>query len=130
MEITVSTLQGRGPITVMHIKGNLDGSNYQQFQTQAEDLVKDGKKELVLDLSETKFISSAGLRAIHSIFNMLRSEEADVPATNSGIRDGSYKSRYLKVLNPRPEVEEMFKTFGYDMFIDIHKNLESAIASF
>ena len=38
MDIQVFTENGRVPVTVMHVDGNIDAQTYQQFQTKAEEL--------------------------------------------------------------------------------------------
>ncbi len=42
MEIKVSTENGRVPITVLHVDGDLDVSSYQQFQSTAKKLIDEG----------------------------------------------------------------------------------------
>jgi hypothetical protein len=44
--------------------------------------------------------------------------------------DQSMRSTRLKVLNPSASAAKVFKTLGFDTFIDIHENLDEAIASF
>jgi hypothetical protein len=58
------------------------------------------------------------MRAIHAITNLLSPE------------DSSMRSAKLKVLNPSPAAEKVFKTLGFDSFIDVHSNIDDAIASF
>jgi anti-anti-sigma factor len=68
MEITISIeQQANEPIAVMHLKGNLDGSNYVEVVTRAQALYKNPVHNLILDLSEVPYVSSAGLVAIHKI---------------------------------------------------------------
>jgi hypothetical protein len=86
----------------------------------------------LLDLSKVGYISSSGLRAIHSIFMLLRGdspEESDESITK-GIARGTYTSPYLKLFKPKKDAMKTLRISGYDMFIEIFKKYKEAIASF
>ena len=134
MEIKVSTENGRVPITVLHVDGNLDASSYQKFQSAAKKLIDEGARYILVDLAHAPFVSSAGLRALHTLFNELRSRNPDANLSDEqvkkGIRAGTYKSPHLKLLNLSPETKAAFETSGFDMYIDTFTDLKAAIASF
>jgi anti-anti-sigma factor len=134
MEIKVSTEQARVPITVMHIDGNIDSSTYQNFKTRADELIEGGARYILVDLSHAPFVSSAGLRALHSIFNTLRSLQPDSNLSDDqvkkGISDGTYKSPHLKLLNLSKETQTAFELSGFDMFIETYTDRQAAIGSF
>ena len=132
MQIVVSHEQGRVPVTVFHITGDIDASSYEQLETQAREVYKAGTRALLLDLTKVPYMSSAGLRTLHAIFTMLRSDSSDESneAMSKGIRDGTFKSPHLKLLNPSPAVLEVLKTAGFDMYLEIHRKLKDAIVSF
>ncbi len=134
MEIKVSTENGRVPITVLHVDGNLDASNYQKFESLAKSLIDGGTRYLLVDLSHAPFVSSAGLRALHSLFNELRSRNPDGNLSDEqvkkGISAGTYKSPHLKLLNLSPETKAAFETSGFDMYIETFTDLKAALASF
>jgi anti-anti-sigma factor len=132
MEITVTQEQGRVPVTVLHVTGDVNATTADQFQAHAQKVYDSGAHNLLIDLTEVSFFSSAGLRALHSIFNMLRSdspEESDA-AVRKGLTAGTFKSAHLKLLNPNKNISETLRMSGFDMFIEIHNNLKDAIASF
>jgi len=134
MEIKVSTENARVPVTVLHVDGNIDSSTYEAFQTQVSELIKKGARHILVDLSHAPFVSSAGLRALHAIFNQLRSLQSDSDVNDeqmkTGIRAGTYKSPHLKLLNLSLETKTAFETSGFDMFIDTFTDREGALASF
>ncbi len=134
MDIKVFTENGRVPVTVMHVDGNIDAQTYQQFQSKAEELINDGTRYLLIDLSHSPFVSSAGLRALHQIFNDLRARDPENPISEEevrrGISAGTYKSPNLKLLNLSRETRTAFELSGFDMFIETFDNKEKAIASF
>ncbi|HEX7976089.1 MAG TPA: STAS domain-containing protein [Anaerolineales bacterium] len=132
MTIRVSSEQGRVPVTVFHVSGDIDGNTYEQFQVQAAQTAESGTHDLLIDLSQVGYVSSAGLRAIHYVFNLLRSntpEESD-EAMRKGLMDGSFKSPHLKLLNPNPAVTTSLKTAGFDMYLAIYHNLKEAVDSY
>jgi anti-anti-sigma regulatory factor len=86
----------------------------------------------LLDLSQVPFVSSAGIRGLHYVFNLLRTDqvaESD-QAISKGLRDGTFRSPHLKLLNPNEHVRNLLKTTGYDMFLEVHHSLDTAIDSF
>jgi anti-anti-sigma factor len=134
MEIQVSQEQGRVPVTVMHVNGNIDSSTYEAFQAKAIQLINDGTRYLLVDLSHAPFISSAGLRALHQIFLELRAVHPDANLSDQdllkGIGSGTYKSPHLKLLNLSKNAGETFKMGGFDLYIEACTDLKTAIASF
>ena len=134
MEIKVSTESGRVPVTVLHVDGNIDSSTYEQFQSTAKKLIEDGARYILVDLSHAPFVSSAGLRALHTLFNELRTRYPQADLTDEqmkkGISAGTYKSPHLKLLNLSPETKTAFETSGFDMYIDTFTDRNTAIASF
>ena len=134
MEIKVSTEHGRVPVTVMHIDGNIDSSTHESFKARADELIQDGARYILVDLAHAPFVSSAGLRALHGIFNNLRSLQPDSNLSDDqvkkGISEGTYKSPHLKLLNLSKETQTAFVLSGFDMFIETYSDRQTAIASF
>lgn len=132
MEIKVSTENGRVPVTVLHLDGNLDAASYKDLQDKAVELIKNGVRHILVDLSHTPFISSAGLRALHEIFNRLRkaNSEGDDEEMRKKISAGTYKSPHLKLLNLSKEAKMVFETAGFDMYIETFTDMKTAVASF
>jgi anti-anti-sigma factor len=134
MEIKVSTESGRVPVTVLHVDGNIDSSTYEQFQSTAKKLIEEGARYILVDLSHAPFVSSAGLRALHTLFNELRTRNPKADLSDEqmkkGISAGTYKSPHLKLLNLSPETKTAFETSGFDMYIETFTDKNTAIASF
>jgi anti-anti-sigma factor len=134
MEIKVSTENGRVPVTIIHMEGNLDSSTASQFQKKAEELIKSGAHHLLIDLTHSPYVSSAGFRVLNQIFKDLNSLH---PAANlsdadmkKGVSDGSYKSPHLKLLNLSNQTRTVFTATGFDMYIEEYDDMKKAIASF
>lgn len=125
MEIIIAQEQARVPVTVMHVDGSLDAVTSDQFQARALEAVDAGHRDLLLDLQQVPYLSSAGLRVINLIFARLNPD-----SSGAGVLTGKMKSPHLKLLNPTPRVLQVLQMAGYDMFLEIHHNLRDALASF
>ena len=132
MEIVVSNEEVRVPITVFQIKGELTAETEAELLEQAQDAYDAGMRSLLLDLSKVTFLSSAGLRAIHQIFILLRTDSVELSddAVRAGIKAGTYHSAHLKLLSPSSDVSQVLKATGFDMFLDIYTSRRKALASF
>jgi anti-anti-sigma factor len=132
LSISTEEMHGRVPVTIFHLKGDLDGNTYEQLQKKADEVFQAGTRHLILDLSQVPFISSAGIRGLHYVFNLLRTDsvsESD-QAISKGLRDGTFKSPHLKLLSPNQNVANLLKVTGYDMFLEVHYNSDEAVKSF
>jgi hypothetical protein len=130
MEIVVKQEQGRVPVTVFHLIGDL--TTEEALQSRAEQAFREGMRNLLIDLSEVPLVNSTGLRALHEIFILLR---GDTPgesnqAVKAGINAGTFTSPHLKLYNPSKHVLDVLKVTGYDMFLEIYREYRQALNSF
>ena len=132
MEITVSEKAGSVPVTLFRVEGEIAANTYQQLEQRAREAYEAGTRYLLLDLGEVTFVSSAGIRAISSIYNLLRGESpAESDATvREGIRAGTYKSAHLKLLKPGKQALSTLEMAGLDMYLEIFTSEKKAIDSF
>ena len=72
------------------------------FEEEMKNLVAEGAEEIAVDMTDTIYISSAGLRALLSATKALRK------------RGGT-----VRVLNVVPQVMEVFDITGYSGFLTI-----------
>ena len=132
MGITAVQKAGRVPVTVFYIKGDIDSTTYQQIQAQIEQAVQAGAHDIVLDLTNVGYLSSAGIRMLSSLFYQLRGtlpQESDA-AMKQGIHDGTFKSPHLKLAGAPPRVAEVLKMSGMDMVLEMYRSVPEAVASF
>jgi len=134
VEVKVFNENGRVPVTVLHVDGNIDSSTYEAFQAKADEAIDEGARYVLVDLSHVKFISSAGFRVINHIFNKLRTLHPDTNLSDdevkAGIKKGTYKSPHVKLLNLSEEASTAFKLAGFDLFIETYTDLKTAVASY
>ena len=135
MEINVTQEKGKVPVSVVHIKGDLDASSYLELVNTAQKLYNAGVRSLLLDLAELVFLSSAGLASLNIVTRMFRGEKADAEdgwGTYKAIdrdRESGMQSN-VKLLNPLPEVDNVLDTVGFKQFFEIYTDLEEAVQSF
>lgn len=130
MNILVVHEQAKVPVTVLRLKGNLTSA--EELQSMAKDVFARGARNILIDLSEVPYVATAGLRAIHYIYVLLRTDAANESneAVKRGIAAGTFSSPHLKLLKPNPKVLDVLKMAGYDMFLQIHSDYNQAVASF
>lgn len=132
LNIKSTTENARVPVTILKISGDIDSSNYQLFQSYADEKIAQGTQYLLLDFSEVKRISSAGLRVIHNLFNKLRDIHKDVndDELRKRMSSGAYKSPYIKLTNLAPNVAEVFKLGGFEIYLELFDDRSKAVDSF
>jgi anti-sigma B factor antagonist len=136
MEISVSQAQGNVPVSVVKVAGQLDGQNYQELITKAQELFKTGTRDFLIDLSDLSYIRSAGLVALHSVALLAKGEE--LPDTEHGW--SAYRSMgrtstagtqtHVKLLNPREEVRNVLDMVGFTNVFEVFTDLDEAVKSF
>jgi len=136
MKVTISQAQGRVPVTLLHIHGDLDASSYRDLIAKGREACDAGAQCILLDLSDMPYMSSSGLVALHSIALMLRGEEPPDPEAGweafraiDRDRDSGLQQR-VKLLKPQPQVDRALETVGFKQFFEVHTDLAAAIASF
>jgi anti-anti-sigma factor len=129
LQIKQSQQEARVPVTVFELVGELDASNYDQFLKKALGAVEAGVHCVLLDLSQLKYISSPGLRAIYTL-EVALSEKGEKPTGDSNLNPGSFKSPYLKLFNPSPNVRSALDMLGLTASLEIYGDIQEALDSF
>lgn len=132
LNIKYENRDARVPVTVVTISGDIDSSNFQNFQTYVDEQVEKGARYILLNFRGVERISSAGLRVIHNLFNKLRNIHNDVndDELRKKMSAGTYKSPYLKLTNLAPNVVEVFSLGGFDIYIEMFDDEDAAVRSF
>lgn len=91
----------------------MDAHNSGDLKEQMLQLFDDGKCNLVIDLSEVRFVDSSGLGALVSGFK------------NASAREGS-----LKLCCLQPQVRSMFELTRLHRVFEIFASLDEALESF
>jgi len=112
--IQVSQAQGRVPVTVFHVQGRVNLGTVAELEKMAKDAYDHGMRDLIIDLSQAESLTSAGIRAIVSIYKMVSGD----------------KSKHLKLVNPIPYIHETLEIAGITESIEVYKSLDDAVSSF
>jgi anti-anti-sigma factor len=126
MEITVSREQGRVPVTILHVKGEINAETSDEFLAAARKVHDEGAGDMLLDLSDVPYISSWGIRALSDLYTMLREGTTD---ERFGRAD-STRPRHLKLLCPTPQVQRVLSAAGLDLYLESFTDRKQAVASY
>jgi anti-sigma B factor antagonist len=99
-------------VVIVRLSGQLREVGADQLRAELDELLEEGYCQIVFDLSELSFISSVGLG------QMMRAFRAAV--ANDG---------YVRIVNPQPLVEEVFRFTKLHTLIAIFPTVEEALAA-
>jgi anti-anti-sigma factor len=139
MALTTSTeeVQGRVPITVITLEGELDASNFERLIDDVRGLYDAGARNLLFDLSGLTFLASSGLVALHSIVRIMRGEPPPDPdagwdALHSlGLDvESGVAQREVQLAAPQAAVARVLQRTGLDRMFVVHADRAAGIANF
>ena len=93
----------------MAARGEIDIAAVPSFREQLRRIVDDGSSSIVVDLSEVRFIDSAGLRVLVDGLTRARRRDAD-----------------LRVACPSASLRRTFEISGLDKVMAVHESVEDA----
>jgi anti-anti-sigma factor len=100
-------------VVVITVEGRIDSATAADFEDALNDFTEQGKNNIVLDLSEVDFISSAGLRVLVTTRKAVKSAGGDIVLASSS-----------------EQVQETLEIAGLDVLFDQFPDRETAIGSF
>lgn len=103
----------RGKCLVVSVSGRLDTLTSPDLDKAGKSWIEEGKVEVILDLEGLDYISSAGLRSVLAL--------AKVIDVNGG---------RMVLCNVRGMVDEVLSMSGFDSFLRIFADLDSAVDFF
>ena len=131
MDINVTIHQGKEPIAIMQLTGDINASNFVQISDKAQELYMNPARHLIIDLSEVSNISTTGLAAIHKIALLYSGVPQKVEEyANPDFTHSSNARKHVKLLNPQPAVDKTLEGAGLKLFFKVFQDLDSALASF
>jgi anti-anti-sigma regulatory factor len=136
IHISISQKQGRVLVTIVQLIGKLDGSNYMRLVDEARNLYQNGIRDLLIDLSQLSYLSSAGISAIHKTALLFRGvpepdDESGWASYHAIDRDRSNGVQcQVKLFSPQPAVAVILDMTGFNALFEVYTDLEAAIASF
>ncbi|MBF2056979.1 MAG: STAS domain-containing protein [Cyanobacterium sp. T60_A2020_053] len=110
LNLTVSlrgTREVRKNCQIFHLVGQLDAFSEPTFQKVILSYVKEGIKNIILDLSQIDFIDSSGLGALVRIVKAMEAVKGKLQiVTNPRVTQTVKMVRLEKFLNLRPSLDE------------------------
>ena len=100
-------------VTIIDLDGTLDTNTSPWAEAEIHELLEKGKKNMVIDLGRTKYVSSAGLRVFLATAKKLMA--------NSGT---------LMLANPNKIVKDILQVSGFDTIIEVRSTVDEALNEF
>ncbi|MGE4519154.1 MAG: STAS domain-containing protein [Desulfobacteraceae bacterium] len=95
---------------IIKVSGRMDASNSSLFEEEVKKVLSQGGKNIVADLADLEYISSAGLRSILSAGKLVKAEQGS-----------------LKLCSLNGIVLEVFEISGFDVIFQIYDSIEEAV---
>jgi anti-anti-sigma factor len=141
MEITFTKTEKPASVTILHLVGKLDSTNFQDLVDEAQRLHAAGISDLILDLGQLTFIGSAGLGALHQVALLFQGKKhAGKNDSWSAYRWSAFRSldsnhtrkthQHVKLLSPSEDVLKVLDMIGFTSLFEIFTDLQQAVASF
>lgn len=100
-------------VSVMTVKGRVDSATAPDLETALKQLVDADKTQIVLDLKDVEYMSSAGLRAMVSTLKAVKRTNGD-----------------LRLCAPSARVGEVLRLAGLTSIFSIYPSQTEAVGSF
>jgi anti-anti-sigma factor len=137
LETTSEQVEGRVPITVLSLDGELDASNYLGLIDTVGGLYAAGTRHLLIDLTDLRFCASSGLVALYSAVRIMRGEQPPDPEAGWDTfhsmeheSSGGASQTDVQLAGPQPGVARVLQRTGMDRLFIIHPDRATAIAAF
>ena len=110
MEINMSDSDG---VTLLVLNGRIDSNTAGQMGSSLSAAMRAGGTQLVLDLQDVDYMSSAGLRQMVATLKKLQQKDGD-----------------LRLASPTERVREVLQLSGLDSIFTVYESAKDAINSF
>jgi anti-anti-sigma factor len=107
------TEKAESNVTVFALEGRIDTQGAVEMEQALQAAVSQGKHHMVLDMSEVRYISSAGLRTLADVLTKNKNAGGD-----------------LKLAAPSLRVTRVLQIIGFDNFFSIYDAVADAVADF
>lgn len=112
MDISTKRLER---VDVVKVVGRVDHQTAPDLEKVLRGIISEGRHNIVLDLTDVSYISSAGLKAL----------QATAKGARAGLIAGDVRLAGLK-----PNIKEIFDTIGFTQLFKIYDEPLDAVGSF
>lgn len=102
---------GQSDLYVVRVYGRLDQSLNSDLEKALGTLLNEGHYSLIVNLSETNYINSGGLRTLVSAWRRVSREGGSLQLCGLG-----------------PRLQEIFTMVGFDQVFDIHADCQETVS--
>lgn len=100
-------------VSVFVLDGRVDSEGAVDLDLALQTAVTEGKHKMILDMSQVRYINSAGLRTLADILTQNKENGGD-----------------LILVDLNPKVQRVFQIIGFDKFFTVHPSVEDALTAF
>ncbi|MEP7200632.1 MAG: STAS domain-containing protein [Chloroflexota bacterium] len=112
MDISTKRLER---VDIVKVSGRVDHQTAPDLEKTLRGIVHEGRHNIVVDLADVAYISSAGLKAL----------QATAKAARSGLIGGD-----LRLAGLQPNIKEIFDQIGFTQLFKIYSDQVDAVGSF
>lgn len=102
----------QGDKIVFQVDGRVDGDGATKMEDILRGAVSAGHHHLVIDLSQTNYLNSAGLRILADLLTQCRQQGGDV-----------------QLAAPNLKIMRVLEIIGFDKFFQVYSTLDAAVQS-
>lgn len=117
-KMSIERVQGKNPVIVIHLAGWLDAMSENKLVEAVQKEKDNGADFVVLELSDTDTVTSAGIRAMQKAHQILTP------------KDETYKIPHLKLCNAPAQIYQVLGITGFLVNVPMYESMQSAIDSF
>ena len=131
LQTTVEQVDGQVPVAIVRLDGELDASNFEALIDEVRGLYDAGTRQLLLDLTDLRFMASSGLVALHSIVRIMHGQRSlDTEAGWSALTaDTSQTQSEVQLCSPQAGVARVLGRTGLDRMFIVHPDRAAALAA-
>ena len=100
-------------VTLIEVSGRIDSMNANELGETLSKEIERGSRQIVLDLSQVSYMSSAGLRELVTAYRKLQEEGGD-----------------LRLAQPSSRVQDVLEMSGLDTIFQIFLTQTAAVGSY
>jgi anti-anti-sigma factor len=100
-------------VTIFTLEGRVDSEGAVDLDLALQAATAENRFKLVLNMSQVRYINSAGLRTLADILTQCKESEGD-----------------LKLVDLNPKVQRVLQIIGFDKFFSIYPTVEESLADF
>ena len=113
IQVSTTTAGSRNQISVIRVGGYIDTTTSSEVERALNSLLKQGRYNIIIDLSNVDYISSAGWGIFISEIKTIREHNGD-----------------LKLVGMIPDVYEIFELLEFHHILDVYDTVDEAVMKF